>query len=153
MNWIVIERSPPWDGRYEFDLAAAMFTVEEWGWIKRLTGYLPLTIDEAFDGGDPELRTVFAAIALYRAGKVTDSDVPDTFRQLAKLPFDERIRIETDDEPVEAGGGPLPPSSTGNGASSGDATTPSSETSTEILPASGTPASAASASVPAWSGS
>ena len=43
-------------------------TTREWGWIKRLSGYLPLNIEDGL--GDPELVIVFAAIALRRAGKV-----------------------------------------------------------------------------------
>ena len=55
MDWIVIDGAPPYDGRYMFDLAGQELTTREWGWIKRLSGYLPLTLDEGFKGGDPEL--------------------------------------------------------------------------------------------------
>ena len=39
---------PPYDGRYDFDLEGRELTTREWGWIKRLSGYLPLTIEEGF---------------------------------------------------------------------------------------------------------
>ena len=67
MDYIVIEGVRPYDGRYEFDLEGRELTTREWGWIKRLSGYLPLTIEEGLT--DPELITVFACIALRRAGQ------------------------------------------------------------------------------------
>ena len=41
MSELVITGMRPYDGRYPFDLYEQAFTVREWGWIKRLTGYLP----------------------------------------------------------------------------------------------------------------
>ena len=78
MDYIVVEGVRPYDGRYEFDIAGQELTTREWGWIKRLSGYLPLTVEEGFS--DPELVTVFAAIALRRAGKITVQEVPATLR-------------------------------------------------------------------------
>ena len=45
------------DGRYEFDLAEYVETsrLREWGWIKKLSGYLPVTIGDGLDGADAEL--------------------------------------------------------------------------------------------------
>ena len=48
MDWLTIKGVPPWDGRYEFDLEDRELTTREWGWIKRWSGYLPLTVAEAF---------------------------------------------------------------------------------------------------------
>ena len=41
MDYLTIEGVAPYDGRYEFDLRDRPFTVREWGWIKRHSGYLP----------------------------------------------------------------------------------------------------------------
>ena len=84
MDYIVIEGVPPYDGRYEFDLEGRELTTREWGWIKRHSGYLPLTIEDGFT--DPELVTVFAAIALRRAGKVEAREVPAGVRAAVRRP-------------------------------------------------------------------
>ena len=144
MDYIVVEGVRPYDGRYEFDLAGQELTTREWGWIKRLSGYLPLTVEEGLS--DPELIVVFAVIALRRAGKVEPKDVPQVFEQLADAPFGSAITMETDVEEEAEEKRPPPPSSTSSGATSG----PSSEKSSEtlVLPPkrSGTPASATSVS-------
>ena len=61
LDWLTVAGVKPWDGRYEFDLNGRELTTREWGWIKRHSGYLPLTIDEGFNGADPELFACFAA--------------------------------------------------------------------------------------------
>ena len=140
MDWLVIDGVKPWDGRYEFDLTDG-FTTREWGWVKRYSGYMPLTVDEGFAGGDPELFATFAAIALRRAG-IEAEDVEDVYDRFADAPFGSAIRLEGD--PVEADAGPPPPSSNGNTDSSGAASTTSSDPSTATLPGSGMPVSAIS---------
>jgi hypothetical protein len=45
MDTIVISGVKPYDGRYEFELGDEL-TTREWGWIKRLSGYLPSTLDD-----------------------------------------------------------------------------------------------------------
>ena len=50
MDWLVIESVNPYDGRYEFDLAGDQFTTREWGWVKRLAGYLPDNLEDGLDG-------------------------------------------------------------------------------------------------------
>ena len=96
MDYIVIEGVRPYDGRYEFDLAGQELTTREWGWIKRLSGYLPLTVEEGLS--DPELIVVFAAIALRRAGKVEPKEVPEVFERLSDAPFGAAITMETEAE-------------------------------------------------------
>jgi len=147
MDWLVIDGVKPWDGRYEFDLAGQELTTREWGWIKRLAGYLPLNIDDGFQGADPELFAAFAAIALYRAGKVEQRDVPDLFERLQDAPFGATIRLETDsDAEVEAN--PSPPSSSGSDSTSG-VNGKASSASSDVTPAPiGTPALGSSGSVP-----
>ena len=143
MDYIVLDVAP-YEGRWEFDLDGRELSTREWGWIKRLSGYLPLTIEEGL--ADPELITVFACIALRRAGKVEPRDVPGVFEQLSDAPFGSSIVMETDTEEVAGEAGPPPSSSNANGGSSGAASSPNSETSQPALSSSGTPGSATSAS-------
>jgi hypothetical protein len=150
---LVIEGAAPYDGEYELDLDSEL-TTREWGWVKRLAGYLPLALDEqAF--GDPEFVCVLAAIALKRARRVEASEVPATFERLVDAPFGSTIRLIPDpDEPAEdADAGPPVASSSENGSSSGDASRTSSETSAATRSGSGTPGSASLPSSPATSGS
>ena len=143
MDWIVIEGVQPWDGRYEFDLVGSPLTTREWGWIKRLTGYMPLTLERGFDGGDPELFAGFAAIALRRSGKVENSEVADVYERIIDSPFETTIRLESDSpEQTEADAGPPSRSSNGSPVSSGLVSPTSSETSPGPPSPSGTHASA-----------
>jgi hypothetical protein len=145
MDYIVIS-APPYDGRWEFDLEGLELTTREWGWIKRLSGYLPLTIEEGLS--DPELICVWACVALTRAHKVERKDVPSVFEQLSDLPLS-TIKMETDvEEKAEDDAGPPPSSSSGSGGSSGAASGPSSETLVIPPNRSGTPDSVTSESGP-----
>jgi hypothetical protein len=149
MDWIVLEGVKPWDGRYEFDLAEVPLTTREWGHIKRLSGYLPLTLDQGLDGGDPELFSCFAVLALRRAGRIDDRQVPELFERLIDSPFETTIRLESDSEEVDAS--PPTPSSSASNGSSGAASPPSSEQSEQRPSPTGTPGSATSASdQPTW---
>jgi hypothetical protein len=140
VDYLVVEGMKPWDGRYEFDLGASPLTTREWGWIKRLSGYMPLTIDEGFDGGDPELFSVFAAIALRRAGKVENREVVDMYERIIDSPFETTIRLESD-TPAEGDAGPPEQSSNGSPVASGLNLSPSSESSEPSPSPSGTPGS------------
>ena len=155
MDWIVISGVKPYDGRYELDLEGVPFTRREWGWIKRLAGYLPLTIEEGFAGGDPELFTAFAVIALHRAGVIRPAEAADVYERFADVDALASVTLETDPAAEWDGDAdsPPPPSSSVNGSSSGDDTTTSSETSPPTLPATGDPGSAFSESVLTGSGS
>ena len=97
MDYLTIEGVKPYDGRYEFDLENRALTTREWGWIKRHSGYLPLTIDEGFRGADPELYAVFAVIALHRAGKIDARDAGDMYERIADAPFGATITLEGDE--------------------------------------------------------
>ena len=101
MDYIVIEGVPPYDGRWEFDLEGRELTTREWGWIKRFSGYLPLTIDEGLS--DPELIVVWACVALTRAQKATPAEVPQLFERLIDAPYGSTFTLETDvvEEEVE----------------------------------------------------
>lgn len=98
MDHLVLANVPPYDGRYEFDLDGSSLTVREWGWIKRLSGYMPLTVDDGLAGADPELFAVFAAIALRRAGRIEGREVPAIFERIADTAFETSIRLETEAE-------------------------------------------------------
>ena len=112
------------------DLADNVFTTREWGWVKRLSGYMPGNLEEGLSGMDPELICVFATIALRRAGKIEARDVPAAFDRIADAPFGSTIRLDTDMEAVTEVVPPQsPPSSNTNGTSSGPDSTTSSGTS------------------------
>jgi hypothetical protein len=148
MDEIVIEGVRPWDGRYPFDLAHEL-TTREWGWIKRLAGYLPLSIEKGLSEADPELFCVFAVIAMVRAGKIGNADVTEIYERLVDAPFGSAIIFDTDaaaEEPIDD---PLA-SSNGSASSSGDGSRPSSETSPAIPKASGTVVSGSLESPPPW---
>lgn len=140
---------PPWDGRYEYDIEQAPWTIREWGWIKRLSGYLPETLAEGWRGQDPELFAVFAVIALNRAGKISRDETGEVYERLLDTPADARIRIEVDEQAEERDdAGPPAEKTSSSGGGSGGGSRTSSETSRTIPPASGIPASATSESQP-----
>jgi hypothetical protein len=125
---IVISGVHPWDGEYEFDIGGHPLTTKEWGWIKRLAGYLPDTVDEGLT--DPETITVFAAIALRRAGKIDDRDVADTFDELADQPFGKGkivLKVDREARKAEDEASPPEPSSSSNEDTTGLESKPSSE--------------------------
>ena len=134
---------PPWDGRYPFDIADNEPTTREWGYIKRFSGYLPTTVEDGLKGADPELICAFAVIALRRAGKATNEDVPGLYERLADAPFGAAVQLETDST-EEGDVGPPAGSSDGSSSSSGNDSTRSSETSPVSPPISGIPGSAGS---------
>jgi hypothetical protein len=143
---IVIEGVPPYDGVYDWDLDRQELTTREWGWVKRLAGYLPLDLGDPAKWGDPEVLVCFAAIALRRAGRVEARDVPQVFERLADAPFDgAKIQLETE-EVEEADAGPPASSLNGSTGFSGAASPPNSEPSTPTPPAFGMPASASTGS-------
>jgi hypothetical protein len=127
VDYIVISGVAPWDGRYEFDLENRELTTREWGFIKRLAGYLPLDIDNGLAKADPELFCVFALIALRRAGKVEARDVPSIYERLTDAPFGSTITLEAATV-EEDDAGPPEPSSNGSESSSGESSSDSSET-------------------------
>jgi len=149
MDYIVISGVMPWDGRYPFDIADNEPTTREWGHIKRLSGYLPTTIEDGLRGADPELICAFAVIALRRAGKIQNDEVQALFDRFADAPFGATVQLDTDTAELEEGdAGPPAGSSNGSTSSSGTGSTVSSETSPPTPNDSGIPASATSASPP-----
>jgi hypothetical protein len=107
MARIIITGIPPYDGDYELDSDRA-FNAREWRWIKKVSGYMPLTVTEGFEGGDPDLFVALAVIAMAREGKVTREDGMKVADVLAEAPFDgAAITMVGDEEPVEADEIPL----------------------------------------------
>lgn len=116
-DWLNIKGVKPYDGRYLFDVDGAPFTTREWGYIKRLSGYMPLTVSEGFAGGDPELYAAFAVIALVRAGRVEPADVAGVFDRIADAPFGAAVQLENDgldDTAADAVDPPQEPPASGN---------------------------------------
>jgi hypothetical protein len=145
VDYIVVTNIQPWDGRYELDLTVEL-TTREWGWIKRLAGYLPVTLeDNSFS--DPELACVLAAIMMKRAGRIQPAEVPTVFERLADAPFGSTITIEAGEPEAdeEADAGPPARSLSANSDGSGSTSPTNSETSAPNPRLSGTPGSATSA--------
>ncbi len=88
MDAIVITGVQPFDGSYDLDLDNSPFTTLEWRWIKQTAGYLPGTVADGFEGGDPDLIVALAVIAMHRAGKIRKEDAARTAEQLADVPVD-----------------------------------------------------------------
>jgi hypothetical protein len=144
-DFVVVEGLKPWDGTYPLDIDEAPLTTREWGWIKRLTGYLPAD----FTLNDPEVICALAVVAMHRAGRVTTVEVPATFERIVDAPFGPTIRLEATDEAGDADDPPHPAGATGsNATSSGNGLAPSSETSGPARSSTGIPASASSVSDP-----
>lgn len=140
MDWIVIENVKPYDGRYAFDVPNFDPTMREWGWIKRLSGYMPLTLDVGLAGGDAELIVVLAVIAMHRNGKITAADVEHVHGRFLDVEFGSAIRLElgADDDaedPTQAFPEKNAPASA---PTFGDASTTSSEESVPHLRPTGT---------------
>ena len=130
---VMIVNVPPYVGEYEFDLDAAPFSTVEWRWIKQLSGYLPLTIEEGWKGADPSLFLAFAVISMRRAGRIVKNDVLATAEEIEEAPFDGvaitfRADSESKDDDVDPQSGSAsnasPPSA---GESSSEPTEPSQE--------------------------
>lgn len=104
MARIVID-VPRYKGEYDLDTDRA-FNAREWQWIKKVSGYLPLTVDDGFAGGDPGLFVALAVIAMCREGKITRDDGLRVADELMESPFD-GVAITLVGDPVEADDVPL----------------------------------------------
>lgn len=139
MIYVVIEQPKTYAGRWELDVEQQELSTRELGWVKRFSGYLPLTMGEGLAGGDAELFAAYAVIALVRNGKITREEVATVFERIIDQPFGTALRIETDDAEVEGEqGGPPTQSTNSSGDTSGHGSTQSSETSDAPQNGSGT---------------
>ena len=84
---VVIHGARPYDGEYELDTERA-FNSREWNWIKRIAGYMPATIADGFNGGDPDLYVALAVIAMARDGKIDRTEGVRVAEAVAEVPFD-----------------------------------------------------------------
>lgn len=96
----VIKGVKPYDGEYPLD--DTEFTTREWSWIKRISGYLPMTAEDGFKGGDPELFVALAVVAMVRAGRVEKGDALSVADKLADSAFGSSLTFVADDEEDEA---------------------------------------------------
>ena len=119
---VIVEGVKPWDGEYLLDVRRA-FTTKDWNIIKRVSGYLPYTIDDGLRGGDPELYVALAVIAMVRAQKVDREDALRVADQLAEAPFDRATirmvfpKVEDDAGPPDLTSAPDEPSENGTRSS------------------------------------
>lgn len=145
----VLKGMPPWDGVYEWDTDRT-FNVREWRYIKKISGYLPETIDEGMKGDDPELYVALAIVCMVRAGKVERDEALRVAEQVSEVPWDNASLTVTnppkdeekpEDVPLELTPPPDAPSpnvtdsrqnsSEGKASGSGRTSTPSSAPSDE----------------------
>lgn len=106
---IVIRGVKPYDGEYDFELAEEPLTTLEWRWVKKIANYLPLTMEEGWRGGDPDLFVAFAVIALRRAGKIDKQEALAVADRLADAPFDGATISFVGEELEEDGDVDVPP--------------------------------------------
>jgi hypothetical protein len=130
---IIIEGAPPFDGEYDFDLDIQPLTAAEWHWIKKIAEYLPMTVEQGWEGRDPMLFVAFAVVALHRAGVITQQQAFQTGKQLADMPvgcITYQGEVEEEDPPAESQKpDDEPENASSSSDASGDASTTSSGTS------------------------
>lgn len=105
----VIKGVKPYDGEYPLD--DSEFTTREWSWIKKISGYLPMTAEDGFKGGDPELFVALAVVAMVRAGRIERGDALNVADRLADSAFGSSLTFEADGD-EEAEDPPTAPSET-----------------------------------------
>lgn len=96
---IIIQGVKPYDGEYPLEMQEEPLTTLEWRWVKKISGYLPLTIGDGFAGADPDLVCALAVIALRRKGKIQKEQALLVADRLADAPFDgAAIQLVFDEE-------------------------------------------------------
>lgn len=147
---VVLEGAAPFNGSYPF----IPFNRYEQGQIRRLSGFMPLQYEEAFEGGDAEFIAAIAVLCICRAGRITKQEVASTYARILDMD-DARIKVQGSPEDVEKEDeekGPPPGSSSLSSDTSGPSSSRSSETLRKTQPHNGTPDSATSVSVPGMLG-
>jgi hypothetical protein len=125
---VVITGVKPYDGRYPLDFDH--FTSRELGWIKRYSGYLPLSFVDGLRGADADLLITLGMIALHRAGKLSPQDAPDFYERCVDVEFGSiTIELEQTADAEDADAGPPAGSSNGSSSSPSPVSSESSETS------------------------
>lgn len=90
MARIIIKGIPQYDGDYELATERPLNGLE-WRWIKKVSGYMPLTMRDGFEGADPDLFIALAVIAMRRDGKITKDEalrVADTLAEAYGVEID-----------------------------------------------------------------
>jgi hypothetical protein len=137
---ITITGIPPYDGEYEVDFAR--LTSRDLHDVKRISGHMPLDIEDAADRGDTDLGVAFAVVALKKHGfqRINEDALWD-----AELGA---IRVDMSDSDEAEGDAVPPPSETvtpstpsGSPSSSVSELRPASPPPSTGTPSSGTPAS------------
>ena len=124
MASIIIKGIKPWDGEYDLVTDRA-FNAREWRCIKKVSGYMPLTVSDGFAGGDPDLFVALAVVAMTRQGKVERDDMLRVADLLAEMPFDGASitmvgdEVADDDLPLDSSPPPEEPSLVGLSSSGG----------------------------------
>lgn len=77
----------PYRGEWPIDFGDS-FTIGEWRVIKKVSGYLPLTIEEGFSNLDPDLIVALTVVALVRNGKVRSENALDAARRMDDMALD-----------------------------------------------------------------
>jgi hypothetical protein len=120
----VVLNTPRFTGEFPLDLKDDPMTALEWRWVKKISGYLPMTVDEGVAGLDPDLFIAFAVIALYRAGKIDKAEaliVAETISELPATPGTLQVVFEAEEEEAEQDPptvATLTPKESGSGSSS-----------------------------------
>lgn len=151
MTDAMIVSVPPYEGEYDFDIAAHPFSTVEWRWIKQIAGYMPLTIEKGWEGGDPDLFLAFAVIAMRRSGKIAKAEVLQVAAEIEEAVVDgTAISFRAAEAEAADADPPLESSPGDSKPDSGEDSSESTATSlvTEIPPASGTPDSGTSSGSP-----
>lgn len=132
----VIVHVDPFKGEYPLDVGEQPFTTVEWRWIKKVSGYLPLTIEEGWNGGDADLFNCIAVIAMYRGGRLAKAEVLKAAEILEDYAMGESVTFE-EDEPEEGEDEDDPKASEPSGSPSGSGE--SSDEPTASIPESESP--------------
>ena len=123
---IVISGVRRYDGEYEFDLDGELMTTLEWRWVKKISGYLPMTIMDGWEGQDPDLFLAWAVIALSRAGRIDEKDALAVADVIARAPRS-AIRLEIGEQEQEADPPAEAPETGQSNADTGGPSSPTSE--------------------------
>lgn len=89
---------PRYSGEYDLNIDDPPLSNLEWRWIKKISGYMPLTLEQGWEGGDPDMFIAFAVIALRRAGMIDKDRALAVADELADVPFGTAIMLVGDEE-------------------------------------------------------
>jgi hypothetical protein len=140
---ITIKGVPAYDGTYQLDYAR--LTNRDLHDIKRISGNLPLDIEDAAERGDMDLAVAFAVIALRKSGeqRINEDAIWDAELGAIKIEFDDD---QEDEGPPTTGEPDEPTKPSGSASSSVSELRPANPPSATGTPSSDTPESASGTS-------